>query len=112
MSRTASPERTVSEPDIRAVVRICGHRVGRLVGWDDGSGPLVDYPGNPHGPLAARTVIPLTEVGCKGAMAENREVLLVFEAERSDRPIVNGLLEATSTSSGFLAPEVDARVDG
>jgi hypothetical protein len=61
------------------------------VGWSDGEGPLVDHPSNPHGPIAARTIVPLDASTAEAAIDRGQEVLLVFEAERSDRPIIVGL---------------------
>jgi hypothetical protein len=93
------------------VRRIRGHRVAFLVGRSD-EGPLVDYPGNGHGPLPARTTVPLP--GATGE-SERREVLVVFAEERSDRPVIVGLLPAATGSGASEAPGavgVEARVDG
>jgi hypothetical protein len=70
--------------------RIRGHVTGRLVGRTEAGEVLVDYPGNPHGPLVARTTVLLGE----RAGAELSEVLLVFEGERSNQPVVVGVLRA------------------
>lgn len=124
-------KRTLSQPEARPATRIRGNRIGLLVGWADGVGPLVDYPENPHGPLAARAVIPLTPEWAKKAVADKRELVLTFEAEQSDRPIVMGVLEPVTalapargprsatvptpaTPSGPLSPaaQLDAKVDG
>jgi hypothetical protein len=86
-------------------------------------GPLVDYPENPHGPLLARTVIPLS---AEWADEAEHEVLLGFEAERTDRPIVIGLLEPlplratkglpsaapTRVEAPHAIPPLHAQVDG
>jgi hypothetical protein len=66
---------------------ISGHLVGSLV-CEAPEGPLVDYPGNPHGPLVARSTLQLARTDA----APGSEVLLVFEGERSDRPIIVGLM--------------------
>ncbi len=95
--------------------RIRGHRAGSLVGRDE-RGPLVDFPGNPHGPLAARSTVPLANVAAEPAAP--RSVLLVFEEERSDRPVVVGLLDAQaeaptpSVAPAPVAKPIDAVVDG
>jgi hypothetical protein len=94
------------------VLRIRGHAPGSLLGRD-ARGPLVDYPGNPHGPLAARTTVPLGPLPAKG-QSHSQGVLLVFEHERSDRPVIVGLLEpreAPPPESPAL-PLAEARVDG
>jgi hypothetical protein len=49
---------------------------------------MVDYPENPHGPLPARSTVELSLLRA----AAPREVLLVFEAERSDAPIIVGIM--------------------
>jgi hypothetical protein len=94
-----------------------GHRVGRLVGWSPERGALVDYPNNPHGPIAARALEPLDDRRLEQAAASQLEVLLSFDAERSDRPIVVGLIEArprpVSPSQGDAhAPMQEVTVDG
>lgn len=70
-----------------------GNRIGRLVGWSAHGAPLVDFPANPHGPRPARATIPIPSASREAP----REVLLTFDEERSDRPIVIGLLEPETT---------------
>ena len=89
-----------------ALTAVRGHRVGRIVGGDAG-GWLVDYPGNPHGPLPARTTMRADDVA---TAALGAEALLVFDEDRSDRPIVVGLL--APQASVAHAPAVEAVVDG
>ncbi len=79
--------------------------VGRIVRMD-AAGPWVDFPGNPGGPVLARTTIPLEREVVAAASAESRGVLLVFEQSWLDRPIVVGLLQAPD------AEPATARVDG
>ena len=84
---------------------VVGHRIGWIVAVSEQS-VLVDYPDNPHGPIAARSTVVL------GAQASSdagrREALLVFEEERSDRPVIVGLLVDRPTA----AKAVTAAVDG
>ena len=97
--------------------RVRGHRTGILVGVRDGQA-VVDYAGNPHPPLRARTTLGLGAEELAALGADQREVLLVFEAERSDQPILVGVLdrpvsEAPATpGEGDVAPPKEARVDG
>lgn len=97
--------------------RIAGHLVGQLVARTSGE-PLVTFPNNPHGPLAARSVVDLPEDS-----SDSVPVLLVFEEERSDRPIIVGVLRDTSAAPAQLsaaraepvaspAPPTEALVDG
>lgn len=114
--RAREPE--IDPADLRLVVtqQARGHRVGRLVGWCSEDGPEVDYPGNPHGPLLARSVVPLDEVEALSLISGQREVLLTFDAERSDSPIIVGLLQPTPREARdrqTANPDsVDARVAG
>lgn len=77
-------------PDRAAEMRgrpVVGHVVQKVKG-----GFAVDYPGNVHGPLLARSVVSsgaLTRA-CEGR--SQPEVMLAFEGERSDRPVILGLL--------------------
>jgi hypothetical protein len=97
--------------------RVRGHITGFLVGRDE-RGALVEYPGNPHGVLFARTIVPLEGLDVGTATPKRREVLLVFEEERSDQPIIVGLLESATEYSATAAPEsrqaerIEALVDG
>jgi hypothetical protein len=86
--------------------RMRGHRTGVIVGGSAHS-PLVDFPGNPHGPIAARTIVVLPE---RAAEEPPREALLVFEDERSDRPIVVGLLAPSAAAKP--GRKLTALVDG
>jgi len=72
---------------------VSGHRVGVVVAFDE-TGMRVDYPGNPHGPLDARSAVALDAAGLAAAASERRQVLLTFEDERSDLPIVVGFMHA------------------
>jgi hypothetical protein len=73
--------------------RVAGHRVGQVVAFDE-TGLYVDYPANPHGPLEARAALALDAAGAAAAASERRQVLLTFEDERSDLPIVVGFMHA------------------
>jgi hypothetical protein len=97
--------------------RIRGHATGLLVGCDE-RGPLVDYPGNPHGVLVARTTVSTQALVTASEAERRRPVLLVFEQERSDEPIVVGLLEPVGAGHPPTTGEpsnralVEARIDG
>lgn len=76
-----------------------GHHVGWICGSSDGLW-LVDYPGNPHGELPARSTVSLGEADFNRAADARTEVLIVFERERSDLPIVVGLLAKPVPAEG------------
>jgi hypothetical protein len=96
--------------DLRAARsrRVRGHLRGHAVGWEANGCLLVDYPGNPHGPLAAKTTVPLEGVLPEGAAPGRPEVLLVFEQERSDRPIVVGVIQPPKDAPGSDEPRAEA----
>ena len=79
-----------------------------LVTWSEQDGPVVDYPDNPHGPLPARTIVALT------SEHQEREVLLSFDADCADCPIIIGLLDPEPIAAPAPEPEqpYEAVVDG
>lgn len=88
--------------------------VGWLVRHDAAAGPEVDWPGNPHGPTLARSTVSLPEATAVEAMQSRRGVVLLFERDRADLPIIVGLLvEGPSVPVQLEAsPAVDAEIDG
>jgi hypothetical protein len=118
MGDAAMKRGTIVRLNLPRARRMKGHVAGLLVGRDE-RGVLVDFAGNPHGPLVARATVPLEGVVIDGAPAKGPEVLLVFEHERSDQPIVVGLLGLTSEQKAPTAPlahppkgRLEAVVDG
>ena len=86
-----------------AAVRIDGVVTGSVVGILPGGEPLVDFPGNPAAPVAARTTVPID------ARAMSREIVLVFEAGDPSKPVILGILR----DSKRPAPEnVEITADG
>jgi hypothetical protein len=98
MEHRISSLRLVNEPAL-----ISGHIVGTLVG----EGGLVDYPGNVHGPLRARSTVEVPHVSPD---SEPAHVLLVFEGERSDQPIIVGVLRGPEATPP--PHRIEAQVDG
>ncbi|MEM7152331.1 MAG: DUF6484 domain-containing protein [Myxococcota bacterium] len=86
-------------------------RTGRLVGINDQSRLLVDFAGNPYGPLRARTTLVLDPAELDSAVAEECPVLLLFEDGDPGRPIVVGLLRDTVPTAP-KAPPVEVEADG
>jgi hypothetical protein len=85
---------------------------GPIVGWcvaHDERGLLVDFPGNPAGPVAALAMQTLDLGAVATAIAQRTPALLTFEQGRADRPIVLGLLH--DVAAPVPAPAL-ADVDG
>ena len=88
---------------MNASARIEGVVTGTLVGILPSGVPLVDYPGNPAAPVAARTAVALD------ARALSRDLVLVFESGDPSRPVILGLLRDPKQP----APEcVEVAADG
>lgn len=79
---------------------ISGARVGLLIGFDKEGDPLVDFPGNVGPAIQARTTVPLA------AGAVGTEIVMIFEQDDPQRPIILGLIQKGSPSPA------EARVDG
>src|SRR5690349_17212860 len=92
MSRTALKKRTTAtHPRIDEPTRVTGNRVGRLVGWAEDGAPLVEFDGS-AGKVAARALTNLRRSLARGSATPGLELLLAFDRERADRPIVVGIL--------------------
>jgi hypothetical protein len=114
MAQTASKRGVVVHLKFDRGRRVRGHLVGSVVGRDE-RGLVVDYPGNPHGPLVARATVPDTHAPISASAAPG--VLLVFEQERSDRPVVVGWIEPppvlrTDRGCARTDARLEASVDG
>ena len=85
--------------------------LGWIVSCEPTSGPLVEFPGNPHGPTPARLLAAITLPALQTAVATRQPVALVFERGDATLPLITGLVQpaivapARSTSS-------EARIDG
>jgi hypothetical protein len=108
MSKPAKKRSAVVQLDAARVRRITGHRIGTVC--RDGEEMFADYAENPHGRLRARTTLGPQAI-LEIAEGTAREALLVFEDERSDLPIVIGLLAAAAAPVAS-EPKLVASVDG
>jgi hypothetical protein len=86
------------------VVEMRGAVVGRVVGRLP-EGFSVDFPGNPHGPTVSRSTVSLRAVARACEAGRTPEVMLVFEAERSDRPVIVGLIASEDEAKAELEEE-------
>ncbi len=84
-------------------------RSGRLVGHNEQGRLLVDFPGNPYGPLRARTTVVMDPEQLERSVRDEAPVLLLFEEGDPGRPIIVGLLhERVEAPAAAPAVEVDA----
>ena len=118
MTEAAEKDLEVLEIDFSRPVTLRGSRVGKLVGWSE-EGPLVDHSSNPHGAILARATISLDRESAVAVVDRGQEVLLVFEAERSDRPIIVGLIQEPRSRESHVevkqkpaTEQCEALVDG
>jgi hypothetical protein len=86
-------------------------RTGRLVGHNEQGRLLVDFAGNPFGPLRARTTLVLAPAELSRAVAEQHAVLLLFEEGDPGRPIVVGLLR-DEVPAEVPEPKLEVEADG
>jgi hypothetical protein len=84
--------------------------LGQLVSWDQ-DGPLVDYPGNPRGPVRARVTGEMGAVRAPAASLAGREVVLLVDARHRSPPVLLGLVTPLGREASAGA-ELEARVDG
>ncbi|WP_208719574.1 DUF6484 domain-containing protein, partial [Corallococcus sicarius] len=79
---------------------------GWVVGFEPGRGVLVDYEGNPEGPLVARSTVPLESKALERAGATRQQAVLLFENGDPTRPLLMGLIHAMGDT-----PLLDALLD-
>jgi hypothetical protein len=72
--------------------------MGWLVGADGAGLPLVDFEGNPAGPLVARKTVPLQPELLQSAAAHRPTVVLMFENGDPRLPLIVGLEQAHSAT--------------
>lgn len=101
----ATPSTPPASPALPAVT------LGWVVGCEQGSGPLVDFPGNPHGPTPARLLAAVTLPALQAAAATRQPVALVFERGDPTLPLITGLVQSPSPSSASSTSS-EARIDG
>lgn len=102
-SRTVLP----FEPAVQALPSVC---VGHVVGFTPEQGPLVDFPGNPSGPVAARLLVALDAPTLQQAAAARSACALLFERGDASLPLLVGLVAPTPTTTARVASVDGKRV--
>lgn len=104
-TRTHKPRTVLPfEPATQALPGVC---VGHVVGFAPERGPLVDFPGNPSGPVVARLLVALDAPTLQQAASERCACALLFERGDAGLPLLVGLV-----SPSPAAPARVATVDG
>ena len=101
--RKAAP--TAAELLERAAQPITGVRIGWIAGFDARRGLLVDFPGS-HGPVPARSVVPLDKAAAARAAADRQGAVLQFERGDPRLPVLMGLVQPA-----VRTPLLDALLD-
>lgn len=87
------PKTLAEKTDIlETKIKVEGVRVGKIVKIEKGGEVWVDYPGNTRGPVAARRTGSIKMESLQDAAHSNKEVLLVFENNDPERPIIIDIL--------------------
>jgi hypothetical protein len=105
-SRTVKLAKT-RQPAVRAAAG-CQVCVGFLVGWDD-SWPLVDFDGNPKGPMRARLSGAAPKIR-PTTLGVRLEVVLLIDPRPGRPPVLLGVLRPLSSDAD--PGDIEARVDG
>lgn len=90
------PARVRASARVRAVVPAPTR--GTIVGWQRNRGILLVLPGQKT-PVAAQSLVVLTESELDLAAAERREALVVFEDGERSRPVILGLIAPVPSKS-------------
>lgn len=105
MDATGPGRKRMSPPE-ELVERIMGPKVGWVTGSTSSGEALVDYPGNPHGLLPARSSISLDREALTRAARERQGAILLFENGDPGLPLLVGLIHTPSET-----PLLDAVLD-
>jgi hypothetical protein len=88
-------------------------RIGSLVGLHADGSPLVDYPGNPAGPLPAVIAGPMSHDDLRAAVSARGDAALLFDEGDPLRPILVGLVNKPAHCQPDQSGQtIDIRVDG
>lgn len=77
---------------------IWGSRLGWLTGMDEEGRLIVDFGGNPNGPLPAKRTLHLTAEMVQAAVSNRQSAVLLFENGDPRLPLVIGLEQGSSST--------------
>ncbi len=104
-SASVVPLHPLEAPGALATVRL-----GRVTGLSRDGQILVDYPGNRRGAQPALSTVRLSAAQIAVLAASREPVLLTFDADQPDRPILFGLTQTIASTATPGVPR--ALVDG
>jgi hypothetical protein len=88
-------------------------RIGYLVDFHADGSPLVEYPGNPAGPLPAVVAGSINRDDLRAAVGARSEVILLFDQGDPMKPILVDLVkQPVSGQADHPDKAIDIRVDG
>jgi hypothetical protein len=87
-------------------------RVGRLVAIDAHGVALVDYRGNPSGPLPAVVAVPLDREELQTAAKSHAQAVLLFDGGDPLKPILVGLVKSAGPGPRTPIQALDVKIDG
>ena len=87
-------------------------RVGRLVAVDPHGVALVDYQGNPSGPLPAVVAVTLDREGLRAAATSHAQAVLLFDGGDPLKPILVGLVKSAGPEPRTPIQALDVKIDG
>lgn len=93
VAKNSRSAKVVSLRSPTAAATAAPSRLGTLTGVDKDGQLVVDYPGNPLGPIPAISLIRLTTDEASALTKARHPVLLTFEGGRPERPVVLGLVQ-------------------
>ena len=77
--------------------------IGRVVRLDEARIPVVDFPGNTHGPTPARLALPSADADLLARRWEHTDVLIVFVDDEISRPVIIGLVRESLDDPSYTA---------
>lgn len=84
-----APLNAVSAPVVSAPP---GARIGRIVSVTEGGIAHIDFPGNPHGAMAAKLALSAADADHLARAWKDTDVLILFANQDLSQPVVTGMV--------------------